>query len=283
MLILASANDKLQVVLSALGTINVHCSYLDNVSGSVVPGRQNTVVTSGTADVVAPPDAGVFRNLKTLHAYNAGSAANDVTVQHTDGTLAVELHRVTLPAGATLQYIDEVGFAVPEAKQIPVGTRMLFQQTTAPLGWTKDTTQNDKALRVVSGSAGTGGVQPFSALFGRTATDPFTLTANETAYHAHSVYDPTHAHGVADYQHFHYYPYNTLTIDFGYIAVAAGDFGQGYYNMGWYGNTNYNPANVAIYGAYTGIGIYGAGGSQPHSHGLDLRVLYVDVIIATKN
>jgi hypothetical protein len=29
------------------------------------------------------------------------------------------------------------------------GTLMLFQQTAAPTGWTKHTTHNDKALRVV--------------------------------------------------------------------------------------------------------------------------------------
>ena len=32
------------------------------------------------------------------------------------------------------------------------GTTMLFQQSTAPTGWTKDTTHNDKALRVVTGT-----------------------------------------------------------------------------------------------------------------------------------
>jgi hypothetical protein len=37
------------------------------------------------------------------------------------------------------------------------GTRMLFQQSTAPAGWTKDATINDKALRVTSGSVGSGG------------------------------------------------------------------------------------------------------------------------------
>ena len=35
----------------------------------------------------------------------------------------------------------------------PSGTRMLFQQATAPTGWTTDATHNDKALRIVNGSA----------------------------------------------------------------------------------------------------------------------------------
>ena len=45
---------------------------------------------------------------------------------------------------------------------IPSGSIMLFQQTSAPVGWTKLTTQNNKALRVVSGSAGSGGSTSFT-------------------------------------------------------------------------------------------------------------------------
>jgi len=48
----------------------------------------------------------------------------------------------------------------------PSGTAMLFQQTSAPTGWTKQTTHNDKALRVVSGTASSGGTTAFSTAFG---------------------------------------------------------------------------------------------------------------------
>jgi hypothetical protein len=48
---------------------------------------------------------------------------------------------------------------------IPSGTVMLFVQTAAPTGWTKSTTHNDKALRVVSGSASSGGNTAFSSTF----------------------------------------------------------------------------------------------------------------------
>ncbi len=47
----------------------------------------------------------------------------------------------------------------------PSGTKILFNQTAAPTGWTKDTTHNDKALRVVSGTVTSGGTQAFSASF----------------------------------------------------------------------------------------------------------------------
>jgi hypothetical protein len=45
------------------------------------------------------------------------------------------------------------------------GTKMIFQQTAAPLGWTKDTSNNDKALRITSGTVGTGGSVAFETAF----------------------------------------------------------------------------------------------------------------------
>jgi hypothetical protein len=45
------------------------------------------------------------------------------------------------------------------------GTVMLFVQTAAPTGWTKGSTHNDKALRLVTGAAGTGGSTAFTTVF----------------------------------------------------------------------------------------------------------------------
>jgi hypothetical protein len=48
----------------------------------------------------------------------------------------------------------------------PATTRMFFQQTTPPTGWTKETSGvNDKALRLVSGSVVNGGSTAFSSVF----------------------------------------------------------------------------------------------------------------------
>ena len=53
--------------------------------------------------------------------------------------------------------------AISEAQAFPSGTKMLFQQTTAPTGWTKVTSGVDnKALRVVSGTVVGGGSNAFS-------------------------------------------------------------------------------------------------------------------------
>ena len=50
------------------------------------------------------------------------------------------------------------------------GTSMLFQQSTAPTGWTKQTSHNNKALRVVTGSVSSGGSNSFTDAFNSTKT-----------------------------------------------------------------------------------------------------------------
>lgn len=61
------------------------------------------------------------------------------------------------------------------------GTRMLFNQSTAPTGWTKDTSAalNDSILRIVTGSVSQGGSQAFSTFNGLSSTGAHTLTTAE--------------------------------------------------------------------------------------------------------
>jgi hypothetical protein len=48
---------------------------------------------------------------------------------------------------------------------IESGARMLFEQSSAPPSWTKLDTHNNKALRVVTGSASPGGTTAFTTVF----------------------------------------------------------------------------------------------------------------------
>ncbi len=129
------------------------------------------------------------------------------------------------------------------AVSFPRGTLMLFQQTAAPLGWTKQTTHNDKALRVVSGTASSGGSVAFSTVFGKTATDPYTLTISDIPSHSHLQFTGPILAG-------------------GYTCPPAGS----------------NDPRTA---ADTPTQSTGGGGS--HAHGMDIRVQYVDLIIASKD
>lgn len=69
----------------------------------------------------------------------------------------------------------------------PSGTLMLFQQSAAPLGWTKQTTHNDKALRVVSGAASFGGTNAFSTVMAQTVVGSTTISTATMANHSHTV------------------------------------------------------------------------------------------------
>ena len=67
------------------------------------------------------------------------------------------------------------------------GTDMIFFQSAAPTGWTKSTANNDKALRVVSGSGGgTGGSAAFSSPAHNISAAAHTLAVNEIPSHSHS-------------------------------------------------------------------------------------------------
>lgn len=70
-------------------------------------------------------------------------------------------------------------------------TAMLFQQTAAPLGWTKQTTHNDKALRVVSGTASSGGSNSFSSVMAQTTVGGHTDSVGEMPSHGHGYAAPS--------------------------------------------------------------------------------------------
>ena len=77
--------------------------------------------------------------------------------------------------------------------KFPSGTKLVFYQASAPAGWSQDTSNNDKALRVVSGSGGgNGGSTGFSSAFTHTHSDDFasasvTLTTSQIPAHSHKV------------------------------------------------------------------------------------------------
>lgn len=71
---------------------------------------------------------------------------------------------------------------------IPNGSVMVFFQANAPTGWTKVTTQNDKTLRVVSGTGGgTGGDWAMSA----------GETTSSHGGHVHAGAAHTHSHNLS--------------------------------------------------------------------------------------
>jgi hypothetical protein len=150
-------------------------------------------------------------------------------------------------------------FVLPDASGdiavFATGTKMLFQQTAAPTGWTKDTTHDNKALRVVSGTAGSGGSVAFTTAFASQAVSGSvgntTLTQAQMPSHAHAGQYPT-----------------------GSGAQAYG----GMDNIVRGFSTTLGGSNVPT---------LSQGSSNAHNHSfsgtaINLAVQYVDLIIATK-
>jgi hypothetical protein len=141
------------------------------------------------------------------------------------------------------------------------GTVLIFGQTAAPTGWTKLTDLNNYALRVVSGTASTGGSVAFTTAFAsQTPAGTIStagLSAGATTLNTAQI--PSHNHS--------------------YTASAY----NGLQSPG--GEGAFSPS-----GANTGN--TGGGGSHSHSisgsatfsgTAINLAVLYVDVIRASKN
>ena len=61
---------------------------------------------------------------------------------------------------------DERQYQPAPSTGFAAGTKMLFQQATAPTGWTKDAIHDNKALRVVTGTPSSGGATAFTSVFG---------------------------------------------------------------------------------------------------------------------
>jgi hypothetical protein len=145
------------------------------------------------------------------------------------------------------------------ATAFPSGTAVLFVQTSAPTGWTKSATHNDKALRVVSGTASSGGSTAFSTVFAAR-----TISASNLPDHNVTITDPGHTHSVKN----NVTPYGAGAFS----AVASIDSG---------GSTTSTAAAISnTTGITAAFGNTARGGAQST---IDFAVNYVDCIIATKD
>jgi hypothetical protein len=254
------------------------------------------ITSSGYVGIgtVAPSEALDIDNDGKIQLSAAGIARTTISADASNSIFAAAGARnfVIKTANATRQTIDGVGDTTftgsvtattfyGDWENLPAGTAMLFVQTAAPTGWTKSTTHNNKALRVVSGAASSGGSVAFTTAFASQAVTgtvaSYTLTTSDIPSHNHSasssssVSDPGHAHS--------------------YTGVS----GSNSYNAGTGGNfTVPNAAGLTTGGAGTGISVStstsigNTGGGGGHAHGfsapsINLAVQYVDVIIATKD
>jgi hypothetical protein len=120
MLLLTSATSKLQLTTSAVGTIHVQMSAVDDViatgvvSPAVLPNLA-PITAAGPTDIGPAPPSGTARTFNGMSIRNAdASIANTVTLVHTDGTNAVQIAKAALAAGEQLVLLESGEWVVKD-------------------------------------------------------------------------------------------------------------------------------------------------------------------------
>lgn len=179
-----------------------------------------------------------------------GSKQDDVITTRGDivrGSTGGGPERLAVGATTTVLTSDGTDPSWQALDAFASGTRMLFQQTAAPTGWTKEVgaTFDNIGLRVVTGTVGgsTAGTDTWTATFSPSkATASHTLTISEMPAHTHDQ------------------DVNTLL---GPSGIQPGDSGQVTMDIG--GTTQ------------------SRGGGSGHTHNMTMDLQYRDVIVAAKD
>jgi hypothetical protein len=184
----------------------------------------------------------------TVPTANLGSGtANNTTFLRGDSTFAVV-------SGGTL---------------IPAGTVMIFGQTAAPTGFTKLTNQDNAALRVVSGTASTGGSVDFTVAFAsQTPAGSVSITAVSGSAGATTLSTPqipSHSHTL-----------NGPNQEPGPGTLPTSPIGVGPSGL-------YPTGSTGGGGSHTHPFSFSSGSGTFTGTAINLAVKYVDVIRATKD
>ena len=221
----------------------------------------------------------------TVNVAATGHGANSATIAQGAKTLVyctsdnvedIFGDDISVTGNVSASYFVGDGSSLTNIEPFDSGTLMLFQQTTAPTGWTKQTTHDNKALRVVTGTASSGGSNTFSGVF-NTAV-PVSGTSNNSTV---TISGSTAGHVLTQAQ----LPDYTLVPDQKAKTEDKGTLNRGSSSGGG--------------ASYEFLDIPSGGSDQAHSHGagtlagdnhshtytsdLELNVQYVDLIIAAKD
>ena len=200
-------------------------------------------LTAATADILG------VATLNSLAVTTTAAVANL--------TASSEISAPVVRATTKFVFSDDTEQTTAGGNAFSSGTAMLFVQTSAPTGWVKSTAHDNKALRVVSGTAGAGGSVAFTTAFANQAVSGTNGPTGATTLTTAQIPSHTHTYNVID--------------DSGPSGMRYSeylDFSQ----------------DVAL-----NTGATGGGGSHTHTGGaftgtaINLAVQYVDVIICTKS
>ena len=257
--VVVTGSVDVPIITGAASTANVRSNSLV-VSGVSTLG--NTVVGSATTQLIVNGNARIT-GILTVGTSSLTFDGNTDTVRIGTG--------VTIQSGI-ISATDYYASAQRRVVAFTVGTTTLFHQAAAPTGWTKQTTHNDKALRVVSGTGGgSGGSTAFSTVMasrtpgGSVSGSNSGGSVNNTTLGLNEI--PSHNHDGDGFE----------------TCRVRGSFGGGY-QFG-------QPAGSTFFATYTnsrgGSGAHGHGFNNPSWSGsftgtaMDFAVQYIDIILCS--
>jgi hypothetical protein len=243
--------------------------FASEVTGSLPRDGQAAMtgqLKSASGSVTAPGvtfsadlDCGFYR----IGADNIGFSIGGVKLWDLGSATATITGTLTATTVAASSAMTKGGVSV---EAFASGTVMLFAQTSAPTGWTKGSTHDDKALRVVTGTASTGGSVAFTTAF---ASQSVAGTVGDTALTTNQI--PSHKHDL-------------IANDVSNSSLNSGDQIALQRNVSADGDYILRGTSAAAELGESAA----AGGGAVHTHSftgtaINLAVNYVDVILATKD
>jgi hypothetical protein len=240
-----------------------------------VSGQTGVAVPAGRSYLLYNNGTDVVNALNGISPVSGGTGTNTLTAESVligNGAAAVKF--VAPGTSGNVLTSNGTAWASAAAAAFDSGTVMLFGQTAAPTGWTKDTTNyNNSGLRIVTGTASTGGSVDFTTAFAsQTPTGSVSITsvsgsAGNTTLSTPQI--PSHTHS----------------------SFARLDEGPGVNNI----NPQPNSTSPPSLRPATPTTATGGGGAHDHpfsfssgsgtfsGNAINLAVKYVDVIRATKD
>lgn len=264
-------------VLSTIGGKQSITAYLDGVEINFIADNSNTGASTVNVNAIGVVDlrdsSGTALSGGEIQAGNFIKAVFNLVA----GNFRLVLSNASLTNQGLTSYNSSTGsaseteaatpLAVSTAKseaisatEFPVGTILQFSHTppsaTAPVGWEKILTNNQHAVRITTGTAGTvAGTVNFTTAFNNTrTTTSVALNTNNTALTTAQL--PSHNH--------------TITLGTGGVLPAVGAASNA--------DTTAGTANTSN----TGSGQGHSHSVNSHSHTSNLEVRYVNYIEAAK-
>jgi hypothetical protein len=188
----------------------------------------------------------------------------------------------TVGGNSILTTASSVGF--------PSGTVMVFYQASAPTSWTQVTTQNNKALRVVSGTGGgTGGTHALTSppSTSHTHTGPSHTHSTPSHSHSHSLSAGAHTLSIAEMPS-HNHPFtirtgSSLCNSWAGPAQSWQCGGTTYHSNTGGGGSHSHSLSGSITSGGSGTSGSGGTGATGSSGPTAFAPQYIDVIVCSKN